>query len=105
MRKQKCITKISWLTRLQLSVFLSGVGKLGLNACRVSIQMMVGQNHFFIRVRCVCVCVCVSQCQVRGGVSEGRDLIRCVRMGVCVWVRGVYLVKSSVGGEGGVSLK
>ncbi len=32
-----------------------------------------------------------------GGVSEGRDLIRCVRMGVCVWVQGVYLVKSSVG--------
>ncbi len=52
------------------------------------------KTTFFSRVRCVCV----SQCQVRGGgVSEGRDLIRRVRMGVCVWVRGVYLVKSSVG--------
>ncbi len=46
----------------------------------------------FSRVRCVCVTM-----PGEGGVSEGRDLIRCVRMGVCVWVQGVYLVKSSVG--------
>lgn len=44
------------------------------------------------RVRCVCVTM-----PGEGGVPEGRDLIRCVRMGVCVWVLGVYLVKSSVG--------
>ncbi len=62
------------------------------------------KTTFFSRVRCVW---CHNARWGGGGVfSEGRDLIRRVRMGVCVWVRGVYLVKSSVGEEKvGVSLK
>lgn len=35
-----------------------------------------------------------------GGATKGRDLIRFVRIGVCVWVQGVYLLKSSVGRRG-----
>lgn len=92
--------KISWLTRqqflllaLSLSLFLSRVGKPGLkylqrwytNDCGTKALLQQGK-----------MCACDTMAG-EGGVSEGRDLIRCVRMGVYVWVWGVYLVKSSVG--------